>query len=224
MELDDLKSAWRALDERVVSAHALNVRMFTELKLDKTRHALRQVTWLLWLEIVVALGAAVMTGSFLADHWRSARFAIPALALHGVAIAAIVSAVAQLTMLATLDYAGPVVRMQSTLTELSVRRMREVRWGLLLMFPLWTPLVVVVMQAFFGFDVYRWFGVGWVAANLAFCAAAVPVVIWVVRRWDRRIGERGILRELADDIAGRRLATAIGFLSEVSEFEQEPRS
>ena len=43
------------------------------------------------------------------------------------------------------------------LTQLAVRRVRDVRWLWLLMLPLWTPLAIVVTQGVFGFDVYRWF-------------------------------------------------------------------
>jgi hypothetical protein len=47
MELDELKAAWRAVDSRIEAGHALNARIFKELKLERTRSALRPLWWLL---------------------------------------------------------------------------------------------------------------------------------------------------------------------------------
>ena len=149
MELDELKAAWRAVDSRIEAGHALNARIFREQKLERTRSALRPLWWLLGTELAIALGATVLLGGFLADHWHLARFAVPAIVLDVVAVLTIGSAAAQLRLLSSLDYAQPVVAIQSVLTELALRRVREVRWQWLLMLPLWTPFAIVVAQGIF---------------------------------------------------------------------------
>lgn len=111
------------------------------------------------------------------------------------------------------------VAIQSVLTELALRRVREVRWQWLLMLPLWTPFAIVVAQGIFGFDLYRWFGAGWVAANVVSGIACTPLMVWLARRLDA--GRDGIVGGLLDDIAGRRMADAMGRLDEVAAFESE---
>jgi hypothetical protein len=108
MELDELKAAWRAVDSRIEAGHELNARIFRELKLERTRSALRPLWWLLGTELAIALGATVLLGGFLADHWHLARFAVPAIVLDVVAVLTIGSAAAQLRLLSSLDYAQPV--------------------------------------------------------------------------------------------------------------------
>ena len=83
------------------------------------------------------------------------------------------------------------VAIQSVLTELALRRVREVRWQWLLMLPLWSPFAIVVAQGILGFDLYRWFGAGWVAANVVFGIACTPLMVWLARRLDA--GRDGIV-------------------------------
>ncbi len=113
MELDDLKSAWQVLDERLTANRALNISLLKDIKLTKARSALRPLEWLLWFELATASVAAVLLGSFLGEHWRLARFALPALALHVTAVWAIAATVAELHAVRTIDYASPVVVIQA---------------------------------------------------------------------------------------------------------------
>jgi hypothetical protein len=219
MELDELKSAWRALETRIDAEHALNAKIFTELKLERARSALGPLWWLLSTQLAIAIGAVVLLGAFLADYWHVPRFAVPAILLDLVAVMLIASTAGQLRVLSTIDYGQSVVTIQSMLTELAVSRAREVRWQWLLMLPLWIPLAVVVMQGMFGFDIYRVFGARWIAVNVAVGIGLTPVVVW----WARRCADRqdGIARGLADDIAGRRLSDAMRRLDEIGAFERE---
>jgi hypothetical protein len=218
MELDELKAAWHVLDARIEVGHALNATVFRELKLERARSALRPLWWLVSTQLAISLGAVVLLGSFLADHWHVARFAVPAVLLDVTAVMSIVSAIGQLRVLNTIDYSQPVVAIQGKLTELAVRRAREVRWQWLLMLPLWTPLAVVVMQGIFGVDLYRSFGAGWIAANVAVGIGLTPLVVWLARYVGRR---DEVAKRPVDDLAGRRLAEAQARLDEVVAFETE---
>src|SRR5262245_305060 len=201
MEFDELKSAWRALETRIDAEHALNAKVFTELKLERARSALRPLWWLLTTQLAIAIGAVLLLGTFLANYWQVPRFVVPAIVLDIAAVMLIVSTAGQLRVLSSLDYAQPVVAIQSVLTELALRRVREVRWQWLLMLPLWTPFAIVVAQGILGIDLYRWFGAGWVAANVVFGIACTPLMVWLARRLDA--GRDGIVGGLLDDIAGR---------------------
>lgn len=219
MEFDELKSAWRALETRIDAEHALNAKVFTELKLERARSALRPLWWLLSTQLAIALSAVVLLGTFLADYWQVPRFAVPAILLDIAVVMLIGSTAGQLRVLSTIDYGQAVVTIQSMLTELAVRRAREVRWQWLLMLPLWTPFAIVVMQGIFGVDIYRVFGARWMVVNVAFGIVLTPLVVWWARRFDAR--QDGIAKGLADDIAGRRLSDAMRRLDEIGAFESE---
>lgn len=213
MELDDLKVAWRELDRRLDASLALNRRTLTELRLDKARSALRPLTGVLVYELLSGIVAALLCGSFLADHIDDAKFAVPAAALLVVAAFTIAAAVRQLALIGRIDYAAPVVAIQRELAALRATRVRTTRWLLLLSPLLWTPLAVVAAKGLWGFDSYRGFGVAWVAWNLAFGVAAIPLLVWLARRFgDSRVG---------DALAGRSLAKATGWLDDVTRFAGE---
>jgi hypothetical protein len=182
---------------------------------------LRRLTGLVLFELISGIPAALLVGSFLADHFDTVRFAAPAIVLHAVVLLTIMASVRQLLAIGRIDYSAPVVAIQHQLAELRASRVRTTRWLLLLAPLLWTPLAIVGAQGLFGFDVYRVFGPLWVALNLGFGLAALLLAIWIARRHVDRLGGSRILKHLADDVAGRSVATAMGHLDEIVQFEQE---
>ena len=221
MELDDLKTAWRELDRRLDAGQAISLDVLKEWKLDRTRSALRRLSALLVFELISGVVAAILLGSFLADHHDTARFAIPAVVLHAAAVFTIVASAWQLARIGRLDYAAPVVAIQHELAALRTSRLRVNR-GLLLLSPLlWTPLAIVAAKGLLGLDLYRAFGPAWIAANLAFGLAVIPLAISIARRYSARIENSPLLKHLADDIAGRSLITARDHLEEIRRFEEE---
>ena len=221
MELDDLKTAWRELDRRLDTSLALNLDVLKELKLDKTQSALHRLVVALQFELFQGVLATLLLGYFLAGHIHAAKFAVPAIVLHAVAVLTIVAAVRQLALIGGMDYSAPVVAMQHQLAELRSLRIRTNRWLLLLSPLLWTPLAIVCAEGMFGFDIYREFGLLWVGLNLAVGLAVIPLAIWVAHRYAERLGRSRILKHLADDLAGRSLTMAMAHLEEIARFEEE---
>jgi serine/threonine-protein kinase len=221
MELDDLKTAWRELDQRLERHNALNWRLVQELKRDRTQSALRPLTRLLVYELLSGIVAALLVGAFLGEHFRDPWYAIPAIVLHVVAVFTIGVAIWQLAWLGRIDYSAPVVAIQHDLAQLGTMRIRTTRWLLLLAPLLWTPLAIVAAQGLFGFDVYQEFGLAWVGANLAFGLAMIPLAIGITRRLAGRFAGSQWLEQLTDSIAGRSLAAARERLVEIAHFEEE---
>jgi hypothetical protein len=221
MELDDLKSAWRALDRRLDSDRALTVRVFQEQRLDRMRTALRRLGALVWYELGSGVLAALLVGSFLVAHYDTPRFAVPALVLHAAALFTIIASVRQLAFLGLIDYAAPVVELQRALARLRASRLRTTRWLLLLSPLLWTPLAIVAVQGLFAVDIYNAFGPAWVAWNLGVGLAIIPLGIWLARRYPERPDSPRWRRQLADALAGRSLATARERLDEIARFADE---
>ena len=94
------------------------------------------------------------------------------------------------------------------------------RWLLLASPLLWALLVVVIPDAFIGFDVYRELGWGWVGSNLALGLAVLGVAIWLARRFP----DSGLFHWLGEDLTGERLAEATASLDGLVSFAAEAAS
>lgn len=221
MELDDFKAAWNAMDQRLDAVVNLQRATLKEQKLDRVRLALRGLTGTLVVELILGVAAALVVGSFLADHIQTARLAIPALVLHAVAVASIAAAAWQLSVLLRLDYSAPVVSIQRRLATLRIARGRFDRWILLLSPLLWTPLAIVAGQGILGLDVYQVLGGRWIMSNLVFGVVAIPLLLGLARALGSTAGGSRLLASLADSIAGRSLSSAREQLDEIARFEFE---
>ena len=221
MELDDLKQRWEAHDRKLDASIRLNTRLVHESVLGKAETALRRLSRWLWAELLLNLGAALLLGWFLADHFAEARFLVPAAMLHLCVIALVVASVRQLVAVSQVDYSAPVVVIQKRLETLRVERIRATKWTLLLAPLLWTPLLIVTLKGLVGVDSYATFGLAWLAANVLLGLLVIGAAVWVSRRYADRLERSPLMRRLLRDLAGYNLAAATGFLHSLSQFEDE---
>ena len=84
-----------------------------------------------------------------------------------------------------------------------------------------TPVLIVAFKGFLGVDAYLFLNGRWLLGNLLFGLAFIPLMLWAARRFASRWQGSPLLQSLMDDLAGRSLVAATGFLNELSQFEQE---
>jgi hypothetical protein len=221
MDLQDLKNRWAEYDRKLEGSLRLNTRLLREVNLSRVDSALKRLSRLLVFELLVDLGAVVALGMFIAGHAGEVRFLAPALLLGVCAVAFVIRSIRQLTALHSLDYSAPVVAIQKQLTALRIERIRVTKWVLLLSPLLWTPLLIVALEGLLGVDAYLFLDGSWLAANLLFGLAFIPLMLWAARRFASRWQGSPLVQSLMDDLAGRSLVAATGFLSELSRFENE---
>jgi hypothetical protein len=178
--------------------------------------ALRQLRRAIGLEIALNAAVLVLLGGFAAGH-RAVRFALPAAVLGAAAVALVAAGARQLVGLANVDLASPVAGAQRRLERLRVERIATVKWTLIAAPLLWTPLAIVLLAAI-GVDAWVTPGPAWLAANLAFGLAAIPLLLAAARRLGR--SSSPLVRRLADDLAGRSLARARAFLAALDEVDR----
>jgi hypothetical protein len=212
MTFEEMQQRWMETNRKLDMSIRLNTAALRDVAAQRSRSTLRGLSTGLALELAIDVIGVLAIGSFLFDHLREPRFAIPALILHLFAIASIGMGLHQLVALHALDYAAPIVEIQERLARLRVLRTRITKWTLLLAPLLWTPLMIVLVRAFLHFDAYRAFGTAYIAGNAVFGVAVIPVMLWIARR------HRGWL---LDHIADRRLAEATRHLERVWTFERE---
>ena len=217
MELDDMKAAWQALNQRLDAQEALNLHVFKEGKFDKLRRGLRPLVWGQAIQIAAGALLALWGGSFWVDHRAVPHLLIAGLIVHATGISMIALGALMETLISRIDYSAPVLTIQRQLAQL---RKVYVRAGAVVGLPwfvLWVPFTIVALKSVFGPDLYLnapqmvWtnvgFGIVCILATLAFV------------RWAR--GRPNVARRLGDFAAGRSIVKAQGVLDEIAQFEKE---
>ncbi len=217
MELDEFQTRWAGQDVKLEQLLRLTLR---QGPLRRVRSALQRLRTGLAIEVAINALAVFALGAFIADHLGAVRFLLPAVVLDVAAVALVATTARQWFLAGEVDYDGPVTVSQRQLERLRVLRIRETKWVLLLSPLLWTPLLIVALQALFGLDAYTALGTPYLCANLLFGVAFIPLMRWGARRWGPRLEESGWARRWAQALAGTSLTEALGRLASIADFEQ----
>ena len=221
MDLDDLKQRWEDQDRKLDASLRLNARVLQASTLIKAETALRRLSRLLGIGLFLDLLLVLGLGSFAADHAADARFLIPAVVLGVGVIALAIAAVHQLLAIGRLDFGEPIVTIQRRLESLRLQRIRETQITLLVSPLLWIPLLIVALKGLLGVDAYALLDGRWLAVNVLFGLAVIPLGLWAARRYADRFQGSPVLRRLLRDLAGTNVNAAAGFLAMLTRFEQE---
>jgi hypothetical protein len=224
MDFEDLQQRWHAVDRKLDASIRLNARVVRELSLGKVSSALGRLSRALVIELLINAAGLAWLGNYVADHLRQPRFAGPAAVLALVALAWVVWGGRQLATVARVDYGVPVLGIQQQLEQLAVARLWATRWTLLLGPLLWTPLLIVGLEALFGVDAWIRPGVPFLVANLLFGLLAIPLLMGLGRALARRVGRSPRLQRLLGDLGGHNLAVARRALATLAAFESDPLS
>jgi hypothetical protein len=120
-----------------------------------------------------------------------------------------------------IDYSHSIAAIQKQVEAVRMLRIRTTQWAVLCGTLLWVPWLAVVSQAFLGVDIYRSVDAAWLISNVLFGLALFPAAIWASRKYADRIQQSPFFQRLMNDLAGRNLTAARGFLATLSEFEKE---
>jgi hypothetical protein len=221
MNLDDMKQLWEAQDEKLDTLLRLNTRLLQAPVLGKAESALRRLSFLLGIELLLNVLVALWLGSFLWDHAAEPRFLLPAAVLHLGVIALLAACIRQLVAIGSLDYSAPIVEIQKRMEALRAQRIRATMLTFLGAPLLWTPLLIVGLKGLLGLDAYAILSARYLIANALFGLAVIPLVVWIARRYADRMGRSPLVQRLLRDIAGTNLNAAAGFLSRIERFAAE---
>lgn len=221
MELDELKEKWEEYDRKLEVNLRLNRRLLRDAYTARARFALWRLAGMLALGSVAMLAVIVALGRFIAVNWSAPRFVAPAMALDILAIAALATLIAQMSLALSMDYSQPIAQLQKRLETLRKLRIRYVQAICLTMTLTWTPIFIVVMKAALGVDVYRQFDTTWIVANVAFGLLLLAIGLWLGRRYGGRLGSTAFGRQFLRDLAGYNLNAASRSLAEIEEFERD---
>ncbi len=221
IDLDELRAKWGQQDGKLDEVIRINVRLLNAQRLNGVKPGMQRLAVWLTIEALIQLGCLVAIGSFLGDHFKEPRFAIPAAVLQAFAIGIFIGLIRQVLAARQIDFSDPIGTIQKHLQELRMLRIRYTQGILLSSALVWTPLLIVSLKALFGADAYRLFGAAYLWTNLAFGAALIPLGIWISRRFADSRDSSPIMRALTRDILGRNFANAENLVRTIGDFEKE---
>jgi len=218
MELDDMKAAWKTLDERIGAQEALNFHAFKDGKIDRMKRGLRPLVFGQILQMLLGIGFVVLGVSFWPEHRDVPHLLIAGLIVHVYGVLLIAFGGITIGLISRIDHAAPVLAIQQQLAKL---RRFYVRTGLglgLAWWFLWIPLLMVVIGDA-GVDLYKhapavvWYGIATGVAGL--------LLTWLFDRWSRHPSRPNMARAVDESLAGSSLTKAQRFLDEIAQFERE---
>lgn len=219
MELDEMKSAWQQVSDRLDRLADRYAGLRLEMQKNEVARSLRSTIGWIGADIVGSAVTLGLLGAFVASE-HAWRFIVPALVLYPVSIAILASGVAQCLLLVRLDYGEPVVAIQARLGRLYTLRLRTLQLELLFACLLWVPIVIVFMRGVARVDLYA-LGPMWLAANAAFGVLVVPVLWLIARSAGPRFRRTAFGRFLLEEVTGRGLAKARRRMAEIARFERD---
>ncbi|OZB60421.1 MAG: hypothetical protein B7X39_07245 [Lysobacterales bacterium 14-68-21] len=225
MELDEMKLAWQALDQRLAKQQALNLRLLRDQGMDRLRRGLRPLVW--GQSVQLAFGVAFML--FGIDFWATHPERLHTVAwgvsvqLFGMLM--VLSSGRVLHLVQQVDYGLPVLDIQQRLARLRAWRVRvEAPVFSVVGAVVWIPLVLILIQrgwdemqgrpAYF-LDRPEFAGV---LPHLFLGALASLLLVGLAYVLLRRFGR---LRWLHDQFAGSAVRRAESELEAIARFERE---
>ena len=221
MEPDRLQEAWTAQQERLDKSLQLNAAFLAQLNLGRAQRSLSGLAAGLGFEIAGLAVIVLFAGSFAFDHARELRFFVPAVLLWAYTIAMLVGSARQLYDVRRIDFDEPVAAVQLQIERLRLRRSKSIGWLLALGPLLWLPATIVVLRGLFGIDLYAYVSVNWIATNVVFGIAIIPLCIWISRTIGKRLGTSRKMRAILDTIAGNSIKEALQSVDATRRFGQD---
>lgn len=222
MDLDVLKEKWAEQDRKLDSSIRLNRKLLLAVNRNGMQAPLRRFAFLSGVGAFVGLIGLAILGRFIHAHWFEPRFALPAVVLHVWIIASVAASIGQMAMAIRIDLDKPIAIIQKELASLQVLRLRVIRWGLLTgQLVWWIPFLIVMLKGVWDVDAYKVLDAAFLIANVALGVVAIPVAIWISRKFGGRMDRSPAMQRLMRELAGYNLNAANSFLSRLAEFENE---
>ena len=216
MELDDMKLAWQALDNRLQQQHALNLQLFRERRMDTLRRGLRPLVWGQAIQMLVGVLGLLVLAPLWMSHWSDPAVLISGVIMHVYCVGLIVVGGMVQGQIAGIDHAAPVLMIQRRLLKL--RRIYAISGAIVVGLPWWfltAPLLVVLTR---GEIMSRAPSVIWIM--LAIGAAGLVATAWF-HRWAHRPGREQLARKMDANMTGASIRRAQATLEDIARFERD---
>lgn len=218
MELDELKSAWQALNRQLEQQATLNRHVLLEGKLDKVRAKLRWFYWgkigqILFGDALIYFGIMSMLRYHDTPHLQACSVFM---LMYGLLI--VVFGGVTIGKVSSIDYAAPVLEIQKRVGALQrLHIIGSLCAGLPWWF-LWIAIFVLQVKANLDVDLIV-SAPEFVSASVALGLVGLVASAWFYRRW-RDPRHPHVAKALDSTGAPRTLRAAQNALDEIARFEQ----
>ncbi len=221
MELDEMKLAWQALDQRLARQQTLHLQLYRDSGMDRVQRRLRPLAWGLVLQLPLGIALMLWGISFWSSHLGEVGSVICGVAMQAFGTLAVIVAARTLAMVQGIDYAAPVLEIQRRIAGLRAWRVKvEAPLFALLGSVIWIPALLMLAQ-YAGdragvslWDHLRPGFVTWLVLSAVVPLAAVGAAYLVLRRL-------GLLRWLANLAVGKAVRRAEAELDAVIRFGRD---
>lgn len=222
MTFEQMQAQWAEHDRKLEWLVRVNRQLLRDKAARPLRTSLQKLVLFASVEAAFTFVSLLLTGSFLYEHWDTARFAVPALALHAWLVAAFAASLYEVVQASRIDFGEPVREAQQRLAELRAFRVKTTKWALLTgQVVWWMPFVIVALKGVAGMDPYAIIPPKYLAIQVGAGIAAIPILLWVANRLAAAASTAGFVKWLAEQIAGTELTEAQRLLDALAEFERE---
>lgn len=184
--MDNLTAPWAELNEKLDRAYALNLEALRETPRRRATFSLAGFKLVRMLEVgfgVVVVGAL---GSIYAGGPIQPVVLLSTILVHLAMIGLMAGSVWQLVLASRVDLSGAILETQQQMAGLGLAGVRTNVAALALGTLLWVPVLVVLARLLGGPETARIFDPSWVVANLLLGGAAIPIVMRLARRAERK--------------------------------------
>lgn len=218
MELDEMKTAWEALNRQLKRDSAINLAMYTHQKVTSARASLRPLFWGQMLQILFGIPFLLLAAMLWSTRPHAVSVIVAGVVVHAYGIGCIITAGVVMGAIHNIDYSGSVLDIQEKLAR--VRRAYIVGGivGGLTWWFLWIP-VLMVLLALVHVNLYAH------APSVIWSGIAVGIVGLSAMLWiyscSRNPGRDRLRRFVDQAMIAQSLLRAQAQLNEVRQFAQE---
>lgn len=112
MELDDLKAAWQRLGDRLERQEAIQWQLLRDRKLDRVRASVRPLFWGQALQAALGIGLLALGVACWGRNTGVPGLLATGIALHAFGVITMVMAFITMSLIGTMDYTAPVLKIQ----------------------------------------------------------------------------------------------------------------
>lgn len=219
MELDELKSAWQVLDQRLETSNRLQLQAFRERKLDQLQRRLRPLFWGQVAQIVLGVLVLLSAVGFWTRHSQDVSMFLSGMVLHVYGVALIMTSGITLARMAAIDPSAPVLALQKQLASIRRFRILSGLWAGLPWWFLWMPIMAMLVKSGTGMNMFERVPSVFVFGTMI--GVLGLAVTWAFHRWTRNPSRPHMAQAVDDSLTGRSLRSAQAVLDEIAAFEKD---
>lgn len=217
-ELSNLENAWNSINQKLDRNWRLNLEIIREANLNKARTKVRSLVWVIAITLAHYIFASIYFMYFTATNWSVSHIAATGIILAFWALGCAIACIHELKLIADIDYAEPVAKVQKGLLHIQMVIIRSFRLAVWIV-PFYFCFIIFFFRVIWGVDIVANSDAGWLIVNLVISLGIfLPFAIWAHRKLNPDNIDKKWMKNLLQG-QGSQLASAVALLKSIESFE-----